>query len=132
MIVFQDLHKNHDMWSIGTAVAKSFSNVSKRKREFSVVYFLTPFTMSEGNNRPRFTMSSKTKGDNGKDIWNDIGAIFVSRDGKGYNVLVKENFADILANDVIYLRPPRPRKISTDTSSAEKPVEPTVSEEPKS
>jgi hypothetical protein len=132
MIIFPTLHKNHDMWSIGIASAKSFSNVSKRKREFSVVYFLTPFIMSEGKNRPRFTMSSKTKGDNGEVIWKDIGAIFASRDGKGYNVLVKENLADILANDVIYLRPPKPKKKSNDQSPAEKSAEPTVNEGPKS
>lgn len=69
--------------------------------------------MREGKDRLRFTMSSRTTDGDGNDIWNDIGAIFVSRDGKGYNVLVKENLADILANDVIYLRPTNPKKKST-------------------
>lgn len=67
--------------------------------------------MSEESKRPRYYVSTKrTCEKSGEDQWIDVAAIFLSRNGDGYDVLVKENLADILANDRLFIRPPRAKK----------------------
>lgn len=73
--------------------------------------------MSEESKRPRYFVSAKRAGEgNDEDQWFDVAAIFLSRNGYGYDVLVKENLADILANDRLFIRPPKPKKKADESA----------------
>lgn len=65
--------------------------------------------MSEENNRPRYYISSKRECEGKNDVWRDIAVIFPSRQGDGFDVLVKGDIADIRGGDKLFIRPPKPK-----------------------
>lgn len=77
--------------------------------------------MSEESKRPRYYVSTKRAcKKSGKDLWVDVASIFLSRDGDGYDIVVKDGLANIRQNDRLFIRPVKVKKKADESTSGKK------------